>query len=60
MQPLPPDNPGDAGNEIAQLSSARLWRPSGWPLALVTEQVYAQFLDTYPPPWPLAGGKLEP
>ena len=45
---------GDDGCEISVLSSARLWRPSGWPLALVTEQVYAQFLDAYPPPWPLA------
>jgi hypothetical protein len=40
--------------EIAVLSTARLWCPSGWPLALVTEQIYAQFLDAYPPPWPLA------
>ena len=53
-QPLPLDTAGDAGCEIAVLSSARLWRPSGWPLALVTEQIYAQFLDAYPPPWPLA------
>ncbi len=46
--------------EIAVLSNARLWCPSGWPLALVTEQVYAQFLDAYPPPWPLAAENPEP
>jgi hypothetical protein len=46
-------HPGDAGNEIAVLSSARLWRLSGWPLALVTEQIYTQFLNAHPPPWPL-------
>jgi hypothetical protein len=39
---------------IAVLSTARLWCPSGWPLALVTEQVYTRFLDAYPLPWPLA------
>jgi hypothetical protein len=40
--------------EVAVLSTARLWCPSGWPLAIVTEQVYTQFLDSFPPPWPLA------
>lgn len=42
----------EAGAEIAVLSVARLWTPSGWPLALVTERVHAQFLATYPPPGP--------
>jgi hypothetical protein len=51
-------DPGDADSEIAVLSSARLWRPSGWPLALVTEQVYTQFLSAYPPPWPLPDPNL--
>lgn len=46
--------------EIAVLSTTRLWCPSGWPLALVTEQIYAQFLDAYPPPWPLAAENPEP
>jgi hypothetical protein len=45
-------HPDAAEDEIAVLSSARLWLPSGWPLALVTEQIYAQFLNAYPPPWP--------
>jgi hypothetical protein len=45
-------HPDDGDNEISVLSSARLWRPSGWPLALVTEQIYTQFLNAYPPPWP--------
>jgi hypothetical protein len=44
----------EEGSEIAVLSVARLWTPSGWPLALVMERVHAQFLDAYPPPWPLA------
>lgn len=44
----------EAGAEIAVLSVARLWAPSGWPLALVTERVHTQFLAAYPPPWPLA------
>jgi hypothetical protein len=52
-----PGHAGDGDSEIAVLSSARLWRPSGWPLALVTEQIYTQFLDAYPPPWPLADAK---
>jgi hypothetical protein len=44
----------EAGNEIALQSAARLWTASGWPLALVTEDVRAGFLRAYPPPWPLA------
>jgi hypothetical protein len=44
----------EAGSEIAVVSVARLWTPSGWPLALVMERVHAQFLAAYPPPWPLA------
>jgi hypothetical protein len=51
-------HPDAAEDEIAVLSSARLWRPSGWPLALVTEQIYAQFLNAYPPPWPLPDPSL--
>ncbi len=43
----------NADPEIAVRSTARLWTPSGWPLALVIERVYAQFLAAYPPPWPL-------
>jgi hypothetical protein len=46
-------HPDDADSEIAILSSARLWHPSGWPLALVTEQICTQFLNAYPPPWPV-------
>jgi hypothetical protein len=45
------DQPGEA---TALRSVARLWSPDGYPLALVTERVTARFLDTYPPPWPLA------
>lgn len=41
----------EAGSEIAVFSVARLWAPSGWPLALVTERVHAKFLAAYPPPW---------
>jgi hypothetical protein len=47
----------EEGTEVAVLSVARLWTPSGWPLALVTERVHAQFLSAYPPPWPLARTK---
>jgi hypothetical protein len=43
----------EAGTEIAVVSTARLWTPSGWPLALVTERVHAQFLAAHPPPWPI-------
>lgn len=43
-------HPDDADSEIAVLSSARLWLPSGWPLALVTEQIHTQFLEAYPVP----------
>jgi hypothetical protein len=51
----------EADSEIAVLSVARLWTPSGWPLALVTERVHATYLAACPPPWPLAnasGGHL--
>jgi hypothetical protein len=44
----------EAGNEIALRSTARLRTASGWPLALVTEDVHERFLLAYPPPWPLA------
>ena len=44
----------EAGSELAVRSTARLWTPSGWPVALLAERVYAQFLAAYPPPWPLA------
>jgi hypothetical protein len=49
-----PGHLDEAGSEIAVRSTARLWIPSGWPLALVTERVHAQFLAAHPPPWPLA------
>jgi hypothetical protein len=49
-----PGHLDETGSEIAVRSTARLWTPSGWPLALVTERIYAQFLAAYPPPWPLA------
>ena len=39
--------------EVVVVSVARLWTPFGWPLALVTERIHAQFLAVYPPPWPL-------
>jgi hypothetical protein len=48
-----PGHLDEAGSEIAVISFARLWIPSGWPLALVTERVRAQFLAAYLPPWPL-------
>jgi hypothetical protein len=41
----------EAGDEVALRSCARLWLPSGWPLAVVTERVYAGFLDAFPLPW---------
>ena len=41
----------EASSEIAVFSIARLWTPSGWPLALVTERIHTQFLTAYPPPW---------
>lgn len=46
----------EAGNEIALRSTARLRTASGWPLALVTEDVHERFLHAYPPPWPRAEG----
>jgi hypothetical protein len=51
-------HPDDSDSEIAVLSSARLWCPSGRPLTLVTEQVYTKFLNAYPPPWPLPDSDL--
>jgi hypothetical protein len=53
-------NPDGTDAAIAVLSSARIWCPSGWPLALVTEQIHAQFLEAYPPPWLLADVIREP
>jgi hypothetical protein len=44
----------EAGAEIAVYSVARLWTPSGWPLALITERIHARFLAAHPPPWSLA------
>jgi hypothetical protein len=52
-----PGHLDEAGSEVAVVSYARLWTPSGWPLALVTERVHAQFLAAYPLPWPLASPK---
>jgi hypothetical protein len=49
-----PGHLDEAGTEIAVVSVARLWTPTGWPLALVTGQVHARFLAAYPPPWPNA------
>ena len=49
-----PGHLDESSTEIAVISTGRLWTPSGWPLALVTERVHAQFLAAYPPPWPLA------
>jgi hypothetical protein len=54
----------ETGNELAVRSQARLRLPADWPLALVTELVYASFLAAYPPPWPgafqAAGGRCRP
>lgn len=38
-----------AGNELVISSVARLWL--GWPIAVVTEQIYRGFLAAYPGPW---------
>jgi hypothetical protein len=45
-----PGEQDDAGRPLVIRSSARLWL--GAPIAVVTEQVYGEFLDAYPGPWP--------
>jgi hypothetical protein len=50
LEVVPTPGERDAtGNEVVISSAARLWL--GWPIAVVTELVYREFLAAHPGPW---------